>query len=206
MNAQEYSWASFKPDQKHITNLSTGLDNGVVFGAGYGYKLNIKKLIILNIEYSLPAGKNLLDDHKIKLGGQMNVVTFKNFRLTTKVYGIYRRYENSLVHMTNFGTYLGGNLGYYKEQFFIALEFGFDKAIVTYFNHSNNYKENFPDVIDGWYEPATGGNYNYGLIVNYSFCKLNIYAKAGKLIAEDFKTDPFLPFYATIGCNYIFGK
>lgn len=205
-NAQEYNWSTIQQDSRHIINANTGLDNGVIFGLGYGYQLKTKLPVILDIEYSFPAGKNLFDDHKVKAGGQISLIHFHKFRLNAKAYGIYRRYENSMVRMTNFGSYFGGNIGYYGKKIFLAAEFGFDKAIVTKFHHSNTYKEIYPDVKDGWYEPATGGNYNYGIMAGYSFSKLNINVKAGKMIAEDFDTEPFLPFYAMIGLSYFISK
>ena len=61
--------------------------------------------------------------------------------------------------LANFGSDLSSTIGYYKPKWFVATEVGFDKAIVTHFKHSDLFKEHFPDVKDGWYEPATGGNF-----------------------------------------------
>lgn len=60
-------------------------------------------------------------------------------------------------------------IGLYKTRWFVAGETGFDKAIVTHFKHSDLYKENSPLVQDGWYQPATGGNFYYGVQTGYSF-------------------------------------
>jgi len=200
--AQEYNWNSLKDNRKHLLHLTAGLENGIIFGVGYGYQLSSKIPIIIGGEYSLPAGKNLIDDLKTKIGGHIRLIKIHNFCLSAKVQGIYRRYENNLVRMDNFGTYVGGNVGFYSPKLFAALEFGFDKAIVTYFKHGNSYREIYQEAVNGWYQPATGGNYNYGIMAGYSFKKNDLYLRVGKLIAEDFKTDPFVPFYATIGYNY----
>jgi hypothetical protein len=103
--------------------------------------------------------------------------------------------------MLNFGSDLSGNIGYYRSKWFIAGEVGFDKAIITNFKHSKVYRDQYPGVADGWYEPATGGNFYYGLQAGFSFKNQDIYMKAGKLLRQDFKTTPFIPFYFQLGYN-----
>jgi hypothetical protein len=78
----------------------------------------------------------------------------------------------------------------------------FDKAIVTNFKHSAKYKDIYPGVVDGWYEPATGGIFYYGIQAGYSMTKHDVYLRGGNVLNQDFKTKPFTPFYAEIGYNY----
>ncbi len=200
-NAQTIQWASLQPQQKHILNLRTGVEYGLIFGAGYSYVLNTKMPITLNAEYSFPSGKNLTDDFKSKIGGQIRLLQLGDFHFSAKIQGVFRRYQNSYVRLLNFGSDMSANIGYYKPKWFVAGEVGFDKAIVTHFKHSSGYRENYPGVVDGWYEPATGGNFYYGIQSGFSFKKQDVYLKAGKLLTQDFKTTPFLPFYAELGVN-----
>ena len=53
---------------------------------------------------------------------------------------------------------------------------------------------------DGWYEP-TGGNFYYGLKTGLSLKRNDIYLKAGKILAQDLKTKPPMPFYVELGYN-----
>jgi hypothetical protein len=122
------------------------------------------------------------------------------------VLGIFRRFENGYARLLNFGADVSTTGGFYKKHWFAAGEIGFDKAIVTHFKHTDLYKANFPGVKDGWYEPSTGGNFYYGINGGYSFKKQDIYLKAGRLIQQDFKTSPMLPFYAELGLNFRFSK
>jgi hypothetical protein len=108
------------------------------------------------------------------------------------------------VRLQNFGSDLSGIAGYYRRQWFISGEFGFDKAIVTHFKHAKAYKDQFPEVVDGWYEPATGGNVYYGLQAGVSFKKHDVYVRAGKMLSQDFKTQPLLPLYGQLGYNIKF--
>ncbi len=199
--AQVLNWKSLLKEQKHILSLHAGAENGLVMGAGYAYQLKTGLPLVLNMEYSFPAGKNLADDFKTKIGGSMRLYQLKDFQFSARIQGIFRRYENPFSRLVNFGSDLAGVIGYYKPKWFIAGETGFDKAIVTHFRHSELYKQNFPMVKDGWYEPATGGNFYYGLQAGYSFKANDIYLKAGKMVEQDFSADPLLPYYLQVGFN-----
>ena len=94
-----------------------------------------------------------------------------------------------------------GVIGYYKPKWFVAVEVGFDKAIVTHFKHSENFRNNFPDVQDGWYAP-TGGNFHYGIQTGYSFKNSDLTLTIGNFITQDFKTTPLIPYYFKLGYNY----
>lgn len=188
---------------KHIFNASVGLDYSVSYGVGYGYKLNTTNPVVLIANFSVPAGDNILDDYKTKIGGQVCLLNKSNFVGSISLFGIYRKYQNQLVTLQNFGSDIKGTFGYYKTRWFTSVEIGFDKAIVTHFKHSQKYRDEiYADVVNGWYEPATGGNFYYGLQGGYSFKKVDITVNLGKVVSQDFKTLPFLPFYLNLGFNY----
>lgn len=201
-NAQTISWKSLQKNQKHILSANLTADYALNYGAGYGYQLSSKLPIILNASFSIPSGNKILDDYKTKIGGQINWLQSGNFYFSSQLQGIFRSYENSYARLLNFGATVSTTAGYYTQHWFVAADAGFDKAIVTHFKHSALYKSNFPGVKDGWYEPATGGNFNYGLQTGYSIKNADIYVRAGKLIEQDFKTAPMLPFYAELGFNF----
>ncbi len=197
--AQTLNWASLDKEQRHILNLNASLDFGVTYGIGYSYHLKTNLPIVLNIEHSHPSGDKILEDFKTKIGGQIRWVQAGDFQVSTRIQGVFRRFENPLARLVNFGSDLSGTFGYYRPKWFVAGEVGFDKAIVTHFKHTQSYKDDFPAVQDGWYEPATGGNFYYGLQAGFSFKRSDIYLKAGYVLVQDFKTKPFLPYYAQLG-------
>lgn len=204
-DAQSINWAALKPENKHIVNVNAGMEYGLNFGAGYGYHIKTKYISILpNLEYSFPSGEKLFDDFKTKAGGQISWVNFHNFQFSTKLQGVFRRYENDFASLTNFGSELSAIVGYYRPKWFVAAEIGFDKAIVTQFKLAQKYKDLFGDALSGWYAPPTGGNVYYGLQGGYSFKDIDITYKVGKMIVEDFKSKPTVPFYTQIGCNWRF--
>jgi len=204
--AQVINWEHISKQNKHLLHVNVGAEYGVTAGLGYHHLIPIKKFPLwIGGELSLPAGNELTDDFKVRLGAQIRIAAFNHFQFSARVQGISRRYQNQSVTLFNFGSDFAGTLGYYKKHWFGSVEVGFDKAIVTHFKHSDWYKENIYDKVqDGWYEPATGGNFYYGLQGGYSMKKIDITLKAGKLLQQDFNSQPLLPFYGQLGANFRF--
>lgn len=199
--AQTLNWNALD-GAKHIVNVNVGLDHSVSLGAGYGYRLNTKLPVVITGGFSSPSGKQALDDFKTKIGGQIVLLNTSNFAGALSISGLYRKLETNLVRLQNFGSEMKGTFGYYKPKWFAAAEFGFDKAIVTHFKHSREFRsEIYSDVKDGWYGPATGGNFYYGLQAGYSFKRTDITLNMGRVISQDLRTSPLLPFYLNLGCN-----
>ncbi len=202
MRAQTVNWSSIEQSE-HTIHVGFGWDYSLSHSLGYAYQVKTKIPLILTANFSSPFGKNFLDDFKTKMGGQIVLLNNASLKGSLSLNAIYRRYQNPLVRLQNFGSELNGIFGYYKPKWFAAGEIGFDKAIVTHFKHSNLYKEIiYPDVRDGWFEPATGGNFHYGLQTGLSYKKSDLTLNAGRIIVQDFETKPLIPFYFIIGYNY----
>lgn len=203
--SQVINWAGMNDEKRHIVNTNIGLEHGAVLGFGYGYKITSGIFpVVINVEYSFPSGENILDDFKTKIGAQVRLIEYNNFIFSAKVHGVFRRYENDFARLLNFGSDISGIAGYYKTNWYVAGEVGFDKAIVTHFKHSVNYRSQYDAVVDGWYEPATGGNFYYGFQGGISFGKNDFYVRAGKIVSQDFETNPMVPFYLQLGYNVKF--
>lgn len=188
-----------------VSILGSVIDYSLSYSAGYGYKLNSNLPIVLSFNLLQASGENQLDDFKTKIGGQIVLLNQPTFKGIITLNGVYRRFENDLVRLQNIGSEMKGTFGYYKPKWLVACEVGFDKAILTHFKHSDLYKKDiYQNVKDGWYEPATGGNFSYGLQTGYSFKKSDITLNFGKVITQDFKTTPLIPFYLRLGYNYKF--
>lgn len=202
IRAQALNWNTLD-STKHIININTGLDYSLSLGLAYAYMLNTKLPSVLKANISTPIGEKLFDDFKTKIGAQVCAINTSNFKGTISIFGVYRKYQANLVRLQNFGSDMKGTFGYYKPKWFVAAELGFDKAIVTHFKHSQTFKDEiYADVLDGWYQPSTGGNFYYGLQTAYTFKRSDISLSIGKVISQDFKTTPFLPFYLELGYNY----
>lgn len=201
INAQNINWRAFKEEQKHIIGINTGLDFGVTYGVNYGRKLNTKLPMVLNGEFSFPSGNKVLEDFKVKMGVQLEVIHAGNFSATLKVNGIFRRFENDRTRLLNFGSEFAGVVGYYKPRWYVAGEISFDKAIITHIKHLPNALENNPDLTSGWYIP-TGGNFAYGIQTGLVLGqKSDLNLKIGRVVNQNFKTEPLIPFYLQLEYN-----
>ncbi|ATL49358.1 hypothetical protein COR50_20460 [Chitinophaga caeni] len=200
--AQTVNWKNME-NTAHMITLGLGWDYSLSYNIGYAYHpAAVKMPLVINANFSMPSGEKLLDDFKLKLGGQIVLLNHSNFKGGISLNGIYRRFENPLTRLLNFGAEMKGRFGYYKNGWFVAGELGFDKAVITHFKHSDLYKQDiYEGVRDGWYNPATGGNFLYGLQAGYSFNKSDITLDLGKITTQDFKTTPRIPYYLALSFN-----
>jgi hypothetical protein len=155
---------------------------------------------VLSAQFSLPAGENLIDDFKAKVGGQVRVVQRGRFQASVAMFGLYRQTTNHLVKLQNFGGEFTGVIGYYRPRWFVAAECGFDKAIVTRIRNSEAMKHIYPDVRDGWYVP-TGGNFVFALQAGYSLESVDFILKAGKVLDQNLRTSATVPLTVQFGVN-----
>lgn len=199
---QTINWNSVD-NFKNVINLGFGWDYSVSYQIAYARRLNTKMPVALNASFAIPAGENRVDDFKTKMGGQLVILNNENYKGIVTINGIFRRYESPLVRLHNFGSELKGSFGYYHAKWFLSAELGFDKAIVTHVKHAKSYKDNvYAQAVEGWYEPATGGNYMLGLQTGVSFKKSDLTLNLGVVKTQDLKSSPLIPFYLMLGYNF----
>ena len=202
--AQNINWSAINDDQNHLTYLNFGYDFGITTQVGYGYNIKSKKPILFTADYSFPMGKNLVDDFKIRLGGQISIYQKNNFIFSAKVLSVFRNHETKLVRMANFGSQTSVLAGLYKSKWHIAGELGFDKSSITHLKHSKAMKENFPAISDGWFSPS-GGHLYFGIQGSKTIHQtIEISARIGSVTAQFKDKNPLLPIYAQLGVNYSF--
>ncbi len=203
-SAQYTNWNSDNSDKRNAVSLQLGYDYALTLGAGYTRTLDFFKPMLLGIEYSIPMGDNLFDDHKIKIGGEIELLNKKNLYVSAKAKGIIRRYQSDNVNILNFGSDLGLTAGIYKTKWYLAGELGFDKAISSHLKHTELFKEIYPQVEDGWFL-STGGQFYYDLNAGYSIHNLvDLNLKVGMTNAQWHDTNALLPYYVQIGINRAF--
>jgi hypothetical protein len=160
--AQTINWRSLRDDHRDLIHLSAGYDYGATAQLGYSRSIDFVRPVILGLDYSFPMGRDLFDDFKVRLGGQMEVMAIGGFSASVKIASVFRRQETALVRIASFGSDFAILTGFYQRTWFVAGEFGFDKAITSHLKHSDVMRASFPGIRDGWYVP-TGGNFYYGI-------------------------------------------
>ncbi len=203
IQAQNINWQGMPKEKTHVMSLSFGLEHGAVYSLGYGYQIHKKTPLLLNMTVSLPAGNQLVDDFKVRIGGQQKIFGSRNFLTTAKVYGVFRRFDNDFARFLNFGSEFAIVTGYYRPRWFVAGEFGFDKAIVTHIQHSDLARDYYNDIKNGWYIPS-GGNFFCGIQGGLTFAKNDLTLNLGKYSTQYLNSGTTLPFYAQLGYNLRF--
>jgi len=196
-NAQDINWQSTNQDYKHIVSLNLGLDFSTAYGISYGYKLSGNIPIVLGTEVSIPFGKDMFDDWKMKLTGQTQLWHSEKLSLSVKPGIILRKYKSETAGLYNIGADVSVIFGYYRPKWSVAGEINYDKAFATHIKHAS-VKDYYPEVTDGWYK-STGGTFKFGLISSYSFNSLwSSVIKGGFAFGENFKSNPTIPYYLNI--------
>ncbi|MBS1543440.1 MAG: hypothetical protein JST14_07395 [Bacteroidetes bacterium] len=201
--AQTLNWHNIDGVKKNLVSVNAGWDYANTIGLAYTRVVMTKMPIALSGQFSKPAGNDLLDDFKSKLGGQIRLITAGNFAVAASVYGNYRQYQSSMAKLQSFGCELTAIGGYYRAHWFLAMEFGFDKAIATRIRGSDWMKQNFPSSKDGWYVP-TAGNFLFALQAGGSIKNVDLFLRAGQVTDQNFKSSAQVPFMAQVGVNVKF--
>lgn len=202
--SQNVNWRSLGDDQRNMVQLDAGYDFGAIARVGYSRSFTMVKPMIVGLEYSFPMGSALVDDFKVRLGGQIEVIQIGGFSATTKISSVFRRYETQLVRIASFGADLGIVGGYYTTGWYAAGELGFDKSIASHLKHSDIMRAVFPGIRDGWYVP-TGGHYYYGIQGGASIGEsLDLSLRLGATKAQFDDENAVIPYYAQLGVDVKF--
>ena len=142
-------------------------------------------------------------DFRARLDVFTSLLRWRSLRLTGSAAFITRGTENTIYRGLNFGSDLTGALGVYRPGWFVAGEFGFDKAIITHVTHSEWYRTYFyPGAKDGWYLTG-GGTFHYGGTAGVAFGPTEVMARYGWRRTEHFgELTP--PMYASLGFGFGF--
>ena len=198
-NGQSLNWSTSDTSNSHMVYLNFGMEYGVVTQLGYGYKLKKDWPLWAQVDISRPMGGELFDDFKTRAGFQLKAFSYNNFALVTRIHAIYRVHSNELVGMKSWGSEASVAVGWYGSKWILELEGGFDKAIITQLVHADAYKENYANVKDNWYRPASG-NWSYGFKAGRTVGKnLLLSLEIGATNAQGTDVNALIPAYLKIG-------
>ncbi|MGB2867860.1 MAG: hypothetical protein WBD36_05375 [Bacteroidota bacterium] len=202
--SQNVNWRSLREDQRNLVQLNFGYDFGVTSQISYNRFISTIKPAMLGLDISFPMGSNLLDDFKVKLGGQIEIAEIDGFSATIRISSIFRRYQTEMVSIASFGSDFAVLAGYDAPTWSVGGEFGFDKSITSHFKHSDIMRAEFPAIRDGWYVP-TGGHYYYGIqggkTIGESY---DLSLRLGATRAQANDEDAMLPYYLQLGLGVRF--
>ena len=202
--SQNVNWRSLREDQRNVVQFNFSYDFGVTAQLGYSRSFTLIKPVIVGLDCSVPMGSDLVDDFKVRIGGQIEIVEIDGFSATIKIASNFRRYQTQLVRIASFGSDFGVLAGYYRSTWYAAGEFGFDKSIATNLRHSDIMRANFPAIRDGWYVP-TGGNFYFGIQGGKTIGEsLELTLRVGGTRSQMNDEGAVLPYYAQLGLGVKF--
>lgn len=203
--AQDINWRSLNEQSNHLASLYFGADFSSYYGASYAYSIKNKyKPVFIGTEFTVPFGKNLIDDWRWNLNLQTEIWHNDHFSLGTKLSFVTRRYASPMAILYNTSTALSINFGYVRPKAGAVLIAAYDQTLATHINHKL-LKEYYPQIRDGWYK-ASGGTFKFGVRGNWSYKSWSTYLTVGKAFARNFKDNPTLPFFAELSIQKRFGK
>ncbi len=181
-----------------------GLDPAQVGTVGYGRVIRLAGHDFqLTIDGGLVTAKLDTRDFRARAGTQTSLLRWRSLHLVGSATFITRGTQNQIYEALDFGADLTAALGVYRRGWFLAGEFGKDKAIVTHVTNSDWYRRYFyPDAKDGWYLDA-GGTIHYGLAAGLALGRMEVAARFGWLRAENWE-QMMPPMYATLGVGFGF--
>lgn len=181
-----------------------GLDPALVASVGYGRVVPLLgRSWQLGAEVGIVAASFDTRDFRARLQARTTLLRWRSLRLVGSAAFITRGTENSIYRALNFGSDFTGTAGVYRPRWFLAGEFGFDKAIITHVTHSDWYRTYFyPEAKDGWYLTG-GGTFHYGAAGGVALGPTELELRAGWLRTEDFN-DMMPPMYASLGLGIRF--
>ncbi len=200
--AQSYNWAAYSDKGTHNVAAEVGLDYGVSLSVRYSYYLPAFTPMMFMADFQVPMGKELFDDHKVRLGLQAQLAEVDNFRFLVKYNLTAKRLQNVYTSQYSFGNEIGLIAGYYRSKWYAGAEFTYDNTSITHISHSEKYKNDYPGAENGWYKNFAG-NFYYGIQGGYSFKSIDLSLRMGQTKNKEFKNNT-LPFYTTLGVNFRF--
>lgn len=199
---QTYNWGSITDSSKHIAGANLGWEYTAIAGVNYSYKLPLKMPVFIQTGFSIPFGKNVVDDFKANIGLGGQIYENKNFHSILTLNTIYKRYTNELVTLNQVGLDIKTLNGFYKPKWFVATEIGLELGLSTHFKHSETYKQNiYANVQDGWYKPISAGIMNFGVQSGYSFRQSDLIFRIGYFKSITSNVNALIPYYVTLGYN-----
>ena len=180
-----------------------GLDPALVTTVGYGRVVPLfGHPFLLGGDVGIGAAGFEPSDFRARLQATTAIVRWRSLYLTGSAAFITRGTENSVYRGLNFGSDFTATGGVYRPGWFVAGEFGFDKAIITHVTHSDWYRNLYPDAKDGWYLTG-GGTFHYGLTAGVALGRMELAGRAGWRRTEQFN-DLAPPMYVSLGAGFGF--
>lgn len=196
--AAQWNVARFETERNRVYT-TFGVDPAFVSSLGYGRVVHVKGHDFqLTGDAGVATANMDKRDFRARVGTQTSLARWRSVHLTGSTTFITRGTANMIYRGINFGADMAGAVGVYRQGWFGAGEFGFDKAIVTHVSHTDWYRKYvYADAKNGWYLD-TGGTYHYGVTGGFALGRTEVAGRFGWRRTERFNA-VMMPMYASVG-------
>ena len=195
-----------KPGENHVY-FNFEFDPTFALTVGYSrtfHSETINRYITLAADYTLPIflidGKH----YRLELASRIPLFDSSSWNIINRFSLLNAGTDNGLYFGNKFSFKEGLLLGYFQPKWYAALEAGFEYNMLTYIEHSDDYRRYaYAGAKDGWYKDS-GMKYQLAIQGGYTFAEFfELTARVGLQWAEGF--EPYtVPFFMNIGTAYHF--
>jgi len=200
-------FANFTKTKNSVsTNLS--FDPAFFWGISYQRSFDVN---IAGIErrLNLQTGFKTYQFNYTDIHINLNSLLLNNahkFNIITNI-GIENKYQENLIHQANvYNFFMSFMPAYFLEKWYIGSELAVKTTLGARFEHTDYYKQIYPEVQDGWYRYDNTFLY-ISLNAGYRFSdRTDLDFRVGYRISGDFENyAPYLiPYFGNLSFNYRF--
>lgn len=150
----------------------------------------------LDVEAGVPAPEYDYGNYSGRIQLRTTLLHYRSLRVLGSLAAISRGTDNETLSGVSFGADLTTTAGVFRPSWFVAGEFGFDKAAVTRKNFAD------PNAEDGWFLSGPG-TFHYGASAGVAVGLLELSARAGWRYKEG-RRNIELPAYVAAGVGVRF--
>jgi hypothetical protein len=174
------------PARNHLYT-TVEIEPTVIRSVGYGRVVSLfGEEWQLGAEFGVVGADLDPRDVRARLHTRTTLVGWRSFRVVGGMGFVTRATENSMTRAVTFGADFGVAPGVYRDRWFLAGEFGLDKAVITHTAYSDRYREEIdPDAKNGWLLHLDG-IVRYGVAAGVAIGPAELALRAGWRETEDF--------------------
>jgi hypothetical protein len=178
-----------------------GIDRAMTPSFGYG-----RVVPVFGHRFQLAADVRVgttgfdLHDFGARMQVQTALLRWRSLALTGSLTLVARGVESTVSRGFDFGSDVSATAGVYRRGWFLAAEYGYEKADVSYVTYTSWYRGHVDaQARDGWYLNE-GGTYHYGAAAGVGVGPVEVFARAGWQRAVKLDTT-VPPMYLSLGAG-----
>lgn len=159
----------------------------------------LRRPLLVRLDASVAVGAADAADHRVRLGGELPLVSRGAARVTVGLAAVQRATSNTIFHALSVGADVQATAGVHARFGFVALESGIEQAVVTRFRFTERYRANYPLARDGWYA-TTAATARAGVALGLTTGRYELHARTG-LVRAPGGESLIPPAYLTLGAG-----